>query len=222
MRILIIEDDLHLSKVLKMSFESEGYAVDTVSDGQKGSYEARTNDYDAIILDHVLPSMHGPEIRKEIRKAGKNVPIIMLTAKNDPVLKVRALNEGADDYVTKPFSFEELLARLKAIIRRPKEMVANIFRINGIEIDLLKQTAHRNKIPVSFTKKEMTLIALLHERKNAVVSRGIILEKVWDMDGDPFSNTVEVHIRNLRKKLGDINHKTIENVAGRGYKLNIP
>jgi DNA-binding response OmpR family regulator len=221
MKILIIEDDMSVRNVLRLSLEAKGFMVDEAEDGEIGSYLARTNTYDIIILDNVLPKKMGGHICKELREARIDTPIIMLSSKNEVLTKVDLLNKGADDYVTKPFSFEELLARLSAVVRRPKKLKVSKLYIKDMEIDLEGQVLIKSGREIYLTRREFALLRFLVEQRNKVVSRGEILDRVWDMSIDPFSNTIETHIMNLRKKLRDSKRKLIISIPGRGYKLNL-
>ena len=144
MRILVVEDEERINKFLKKSLEAECFSVDVASDGERGSYLARTNEYDLIILDHVLPKKTGREVCEEIRRTGKIMPIIMLSVKSDTAAKVELLNAGADDYLAKPFSFEELLARIRALMRRPKQLDAEVLHIDDLELDTKTHRVRRN------------------------------------------------------------------------------
>lgn len=219
MKLLIIEDDSSIRNVLRMSLESSCFAVDTAEDGDQGSYMARTNEYDLIILDNVLPKKLGKKVCQEIRESGKNTPIILLSMKSDVLEKVATLDAGADDYITKPFSFEELLARIRALTRRPNKITESVFKIGNIELDPVKYLVLISGKEIELTKKEFSLLEFLLRNKEQVVTRGQIMEKVWDINADPFSNTIESHIVNLRKKIGDTNKKIIRNIPGRGYKI---
>lgn len=221
MKILIIEDDMSVRNVLRLSLETKGFIVDEAEDGEIGSYLARTNSYDIIILDNVLPKKMGGHICKEIRDLGKTTPIIMLSSKQEVLTKINLLNTGADDYITKPFSFDELTARIKAILRRPKTFEQEIMQFKDFEINFSLQTIRRNKKFIHLTRKEFGLLAILVKNKDDVVSRAQILEHVWDMNIDPFSNTIETHIMNLRKKLRDSKRLLITSIPGRGYKFTI-
>ena len=221
MKILIIEDDISIRNVLRMSLEAKGYAIEEAGDGDSGSFLARTNSYDVILLDNVLPKKMGGHICKEIREAGIATPIIVLSGKQEILTKVQMLNTGADDYVTKPFSFEELTARIACVIRRPKSLKQNVVRLKNYEINFSAQSVRRNGKEVYLTRKEFSLLEFLVANRNIVVSRGQILENVWDMSVDPFSNTIETHIMNLRKKLRDTRRTLISAIPGRGYKLNV-
>lgn len=221
MKILIIEDDISIRNVLRLSLQAKGFAVDEAGDGDSGSYLARTNTYDVILLDNVLPNKLGGHVCKEIREAGIITPIIVLSGKQEVLSKVQMLGNGADDYVTKPFSFEELTARISCLLRRPQTFRQNTLRIRDIDINFSSQTIHRNKKEIYLTRKEFSLLEFLANNRNVVVSRGQILEGVWDMSVDPFSNTIETHIMNLRKKLRDTKRTLIASIPGRGYKLNL-
>ena len=219
MKLLIIEDDSSIRNVLRMSLENSCFIVDTAEDGDQGSYMARTNNYDLIILDNVLPKKLGKMVCKEIRESGKNTPIIMLSMKSDILEKVSVLDSGADDYMTKPFSYEELLARIRALTRRPKNIAEKIFKVKDIELNSDKYIVIKSGIEIELTKKEFGLLEYLMTNKEKVVSRGQIMENVWDINADPFSNTIESHIVNIRKKIGDVNKRIIKNIPGRGYKI---
>ncbi len=219
MKLLIIEDDSSIRNVLQMSLKSMNFIVDSAEDGDQGSYLARTNNYDLIVLDNILPKKLGKQVCKEIREAGKNTPIILLSMKSDVLEKVAVLDAGADDYMTKPFSFEELLARIRALTRRPNNVSEKIFNIKDIELNTDRHVVLKSGKEIELTKKEFTLLEYLLKNKEKVVSRGQIMEHVWDINADPFSNTIESHIVNLRKKIGDPNKKIIKNIPGRGYKI---
>lgn len=222
MKILIIEDNISIRNVLRMSLENLSYAVDEAEDGERGSYFARINKYDLIILDNVLPKKMGQQVCEEIRESGISSPILLLSAKADVDSKVELLNSGADDYLTKPFSFSELEARMKSLLRRPQVIEDIILRGGGIELNSNTHEVIKNKKRIYLTRKEFMLLELLMKHTGKVVSRGVIMENVWDMNADPFSNTVEAHIRNLRKKLGDKGKKLVRNIPGRGYKFPAP
>ena len=221
MRVLVIEDESGISRLLKAGLESEYFAVDIAEDGERGSYLARTNGYDIIILDNMLPFKNGKEVCDEVRKSGVTTPIIMLSVQADMTTKVDLLNKGADDYLTKPFSLEELIARIRALLRRPTTISSDVFDIDDLVLDTKRHTVFRGIREITLTKKEFMLLELLLRRKRTVVSRGTIMEHVWDMHIDPFSNTVESHILNLRKKLHTKGKKQlIHTVPGVGYKID--
>lgn len=220
MKILIVEDDISVRNILRLSLETKGFVVDEAEDGEIGSYLARTNQYDVILLDNVLPKKMGGHICKEIRDSGISTPIVMLSSKQEVLTKINLLDSGADDYITKPFSFDELLARLHAMLRRPKEIKSSKLRFKDIEINFTNQTVKRNGKDLYLTRKEFALLEFLAQKKESVVSRGQILEHVWEMSIDPFSNTIETHIMNLRKKIRDTKRRIIVSIPGRGYKFN--
>jgi DNA-binding response OmpR family regulator len=222
MKILIIEDNISVKNVLRIGLEAEGYIVDDVSDGDRGSYFARINKYNLIILDNVLPKKMGNQVCKEIREAGVTTPVLLLSAKSDVNSKIELLDNGADDYMTKPFSFEELKSRIKALTRRPEVIKSKLTKVGNIEIDSSNFEIKKNNKKIYLTRKEFTLLNLLVDNIGQVVSRGMIMELVWDSNVDPFSNTIEAHIRNIRYKIGDTKKRIIQNIPGRGYKVNTP
>lgn len=220
MRILFVEDQDDLRVSLQIRLQEECFVVDTASDGEQGSFFARTNDYDLIILDNHLPKKNGIEICKDIRESKKRIPIIILSVLDTTDEKVELLEAGADDYLTKPFSFSELLARIRALLRRPQAIVQSIFHIDDLVLDSQKHEVRRGDKEIYLTKKEFMLLEFLLCRIGSVVSRGDILEHVWDVSADPFSNTIETHILSLRKKIDtEGNIKLIHNISGRGYKI---
>jgi two-component system copper resistance phosphate regulon response regulator CusR len=220
MRILIVEDDEHIREMLKLGFEEESFAVDLAENGEKGSYIARTNEYDIIILDLLLPIKSGLDICRDIRTNSITTPIIMLSATFEIQEKIRLLNSGADDYVTKPFSFHELLARVRALLRRPKPIAPDTIRVDDLSLDSIRQKVSRGSKSIYLTRKEFSLLEYLMRHEGVVVSRGMIMEHVWNRDSDPFSNTIEAHILNVRKKVDMAKHrKLIHTIPGRGYKI---
>ena len=222
MRILVIEDDKDIGEFLEASLKSELYSVDLANDGETGSFMARTNEYDLIILDYALPKKDGKEVCKEIREAGKSVPIIMLTVQSELPDKIEMLNLGADDYMTKPFSFDELLARSRAVMRRPKQIQSDILQLDDLKVDSIRYRVYRGEKEVVLTRKEFQLLEYLLRNRENVVSRGMIMEHVWDKHGDIFSNTIETHILNLRKKIEDAGkRRLIHTVPGRGYRVGL-
>lgn len=222
MRILVVEDDNGIQNAVKNSLEAECFSIDVASNGEHGSFLGRTNDYDLIILDYVLPMKNGSEVCKEIRAAGKHTPIIMLTVQSEIKTKVNLLNLGADDYITKPFSFDELIARIHAVLRRPASIEGDILQVADLCLDLKKHRVLRGIKDLYLTRKEYELLEYLVRNRGNVLSRAMIMEHVWDMNADPFSNTLETHILNLRKKIDAASKiKLIHTVPGRGYKVDI-
>lgn len=220
MRILIVEDNAHIRSLVKLGLEAESFAVDEEADGIAGSYTARTNEYDAVILDIGLPKRRGTDVCKDIRAAGKHMPIMILSVESEIPTKVDMLSIGADDYLTKPFSFEELVARLRALLRRPHATVSPTMIMKDLVVDSRNQSVTRGNKHIYLTRKEFLLLEFLMRNKGSVVTRGRLIEHVWDLDGNPFSNTIETHMCNLRKKLAGPKRSTlIKNVPGRGYQL---
>lgn len=221
MRILIVEDQPELQEFLKSSLEADFFAVDAESDGEKACFLAKTNEYDLIILDNNLPNKTGAEICADIRKTKQNVPILILSVNAETKKKIDLLNTGADDYVTKPFSYEELVARIHALLRRQPMAPKEILKIEDLTVDPQKHKVKRGNTNIKLTRKEFMLLEYLLRNQGQVVSRGSILEHVWDIHGDIFSNTIETHILTLRKKI-DTPHspKLIHTISGRGYKIS--
>ncbi len=221
MRVLVVEDESAISQFLKTSLEAESFAVDVAEDGEKGSSLARTNEYDLMILDNVLPKKFGLQVCREVRESGKSLPILMLSVKAETDMKVQLLNAGADDYLLKPFSFAELLARIKALLRRPKQMEGEILYADDLALDTKKHKVIKGEREIHLTRKEFTLLEYLLRNKGTALSRGMIMEHVWDMAVDPFSNTIESHILSLRKKLDcKTRESLIQTISGVGYKID--
>ncbi|HTR18897.1 MAG TPA: response regulator transcription factor [Candidatus Paceibacterota bacterium] len=223
MRVLIVEDEKRIADFLKESLEAEYFAVDVVDDGDKGAYYAQINDYDLIILDIMLPKKDGFEVLHELRSVGITIPILVLSVKSETVKKVDFLNAGADDYLTKPFVLSELLARIRALLRRPQKTEAEVFAVGDLTLNVKAGKVTRGKRDIYLTRKEFMLLRYLMQNEGSIISRGMILEHVWDMSADIFSNTIESHILSLRKKLGDTGKtRLIQTVPGRGYKIEAP
>lgn len=220
MRLLIVEDDPSLLSYLKTALQEECFAVDAATDGEQGSFMARTNDYDIIILDNNLPKKNGPQICREIRKEGKCMPIIGLSVQNEIPKKVELLDDGADDYITKPFSLQELVARIHTLLRRPSERLGETMRVDDLILDSRRHLVLRGGQEINLTKKEFMLLEFLMKQDGVVATRGAIMEHVWDINGDLFSNTIEAHVLSLRKKVDAGNKRPlIHTVPGRGYKI---
>jgi DNA-binding response OmpR family regulator len=222
MRILVIEDEEKISHFLRDSFEAEYFAVDIAEDGERGSHLARTNEYDLVVLDSMLPKKDGHQVCREIRESGKTMPILVLSVKTDAMDKVDLLNAGADDYLAKPFVLEELLARVRALMRRPVSIESDVLMVEDVMLDMTSGTAKRGDRNLGLTRKEYMLLQYLMRNEGIVLSRGMILEHVWDMSVDIFSNTIESHILSLRKKLDDMGRdRLIQTVSGRGYRIGV-
>lgn len=220
--MLIIEDEKEIREFLHKNFEKEGYVVDTAEDGEQGSYAARTSEYDIILVDQLLPKKTGLQVIKDIRNDLMSVPIIMLSVKSDIPHKLESFTAGVDDYVTKPFSFQELSARVKNSLRRsPYQIKSDIFKIEDLTVNVPNQEVSRDGKKIYLTRKEFLILECLAREPGKVVSRGAIMEHVWNMNTDPFSNTLETHMANLRRKITNKRKKTsvIKTVPGRGYKV---
>ena len=221
MRILVIDDEKEVRDMLCRHLRAECFAVDTAEDGTEGSYLARTNNYDLIILDNMLPEKSGMRVCEEIRRTKSGVPILMLSVLGETRQKVSLINSGADDYMVKPFSFDELTARVRALLRRPKKIEGDILYHDGLTLDTKQQNINLEGTDIYLTRKEFMLLEYLMRNLGTVLSRGMIMEHVWDMSSDPFSNTIESHILSLRKKLGtNSDRQFIKTVPGRGYKID--
>lgn len=221
MKLLVVEDDSDISDFMANGFKAEGYTVDMALQGAQGSYMARINPYDVIVLDYSLPLKNGLEVCDEIRKAGNSVPIIFLSATAETDIKINALRKGADDYLTKPFFFEELKERVKALLRRPRQITDPTLHIGDLSINMERKTVERAGKQIYLTRKEYSLLEYLMRNQNMAVSRSMILEHVWNADSDPMSNTVEAHIMRLRKKVNEgFDTELIKNVPGRGYVVD--
>lgn len=220
MNILIVEDDRNICSFLEQAFDDEGYIVDTAHDGKIGLQKAKMNQYDVIVLDYHIPSKNGKEICTELRQCNSTTRIIILTVKTDIGAKVELLNCGADDYMTKPFVFGELLARTRALLRRPDPLRENVIAVGPISLDASRHIVMNNGTEIVLTPKEFSLLEYLMHNHGHILSRMNILEHVWGVNADPFTNTIETHVLNLRKKLGDKDSKIlIHTVAGVGYKM---
>jgi len=222
MKILLIEDDELLAKALKNGLEEKGYAVDAINDGAKGQrrFEIHHDSYDLAILDLMLPNVPGFEICKNIRDRKISTPILILTGKDDVKDKVHALNYGADDYLTKPFSTEELLARIGAIMRRPVQVIAGELAVGEVVLNPVTRKVYKNGKEIPLTLKEFGVLEYMMRHPNQVVLRDQILDHVWDFEFSSFSNIIDVHVNRLRKKMS-IGKKgnILETVRGVGYRL---
>ncbi len=219
MRILIIEDEQKTAAYLQKGLTESGFIVDIAHEGDEGLFLATTREYDIIILDIMLPGQDGWSIINEIRKR-KQTPVIFLTARDSVHDRVKGLELGADDYLVKPFAFSELLARMRAILRRPQARQSEIFSIADLEINLLRHKAIRGGQLLDLTPKEFALLSLMAQRSGEVLSRTLIAEQVWDMNFDSDTNVVDVAIRRLRRKVDDpFEKKLIHTIRGVGYVL---
>ncbi len=222
MRILIIEDEVTLAEIIQRKLTDEYYVVDIASDGDSGLELLFVNEYDVVILDLMLPKKSGLELLSELRQAGHKVPVLVLTAKDKVEDKVEGLNIGADDYLTKPFAFEELLARIKALLRRKIKEENNILKNGDLIVDTAKYQVTRAGRKIPLTSKEYILLEYLMRNRGYVLTRSQIEEHVWEYGEFNSSNIVDVYIRFLRKKIDDdFEVKLIETVRGKGYRLKV-
>ncbi len=223
MHILVVEDEEKLARALKKGLELKGYAVDWLADSEK----ARTrillyrDEYDLILLDLMLPGVDGATITETVRKDGVTTPIIILTARNETEHKVDLLNKGADDYIVKPFSFEELLARINSAMRRPAVPQQVVLRVGPLEMDTATRSVKKDGVEVPLTLKEFALLECFMREPGVVLSREKLFDHVWDFNSLSWSNVLDVHMKNLRKKLSNDSNgqKLFETVRGVGYKL---
>lgn len=222
MRIILVEDEVKLAKALSQGLIQKGYAVDVVNDGTKALSRISLNhiDYDLIVLDLSLPGMDGASITTKLREKNITTPILILTARNETKSKIDLLLAGADDYIVKPFSFDELCARISAILRRPTEMVPVILKARDIEMNSAERRVYKAGKLISLTLKEFVLLEYFMRNTNKVINREELLSHLWDFNYTSFSNVVDVHVKNLRKKLDQVGEKNlIETVRGTGYRL---
>ncbi len=219
MRILVVEDEEKLNKGLVQGLQKRGYAVDFAFDGEEGEKLALWNDYDVIVLDIMMPKRDGLTVCRNIRAKGKQTPVLFLTAKDATEDKIQGLDGGADDYLVKPFSFEELAARIRTLLRRPPLTANTVLQFDDLKIDTASQVVTLNGKPLDLTLREYGLLEYLVRNKGIVKTREDILEHVWDRFFDSFSNVVDVHLKNLRKKLPTSYAKRIKTVWGKGYRL---
>lgn len=221
MSLLLIEDDPNMALSLSLSLNNAGFKVESVADGREGFDLARFNHYDLILLDCNLPRLSGFEIVKKLREEKCATPIIILTVLSELNDKLDLFNLGADDYLAKPFAFTELLARIHALLRRPPSIAGKVLRIGNLELNPDKFLVTKNTQRIPMSAKEFALLEYLMLNSGKFLSRQNILENVWDENADPFSNTVEVHIMNIRKKLETKNEHYIFTASNRGYKIDI-
>lgn len=222
MRILIVEDDRKIANAIKKGLDQEKYAVDVSYDGKDGLGNALTIDYDLIILDRMLPEIDGIRICKALREKNYRTPILMLTAKDKISDRVDGLNAGADDYLVKPFAFEELLARVRALMRRPKSLPKDVLSSSDLELNRVTFEVKRNGNNINLSTKEFALLEYLLRNKGRILTKDNIIEHVWDYDADILPNTVEVYIGYLRNKIDKAfkdGPALIETVRGFGYRI---
>lgn len=221
MRVLLVEDEQRVAAFIKKGLEEEFYAVDVADDGEEGLFMATSQDYDLIILDLMLPGMDGIELCRRIRQGSVRTPVLMLTARDSVESKVTGLESGADDYLTKPFAFSELLARIRALLRRKPDSLIEL-SLDNLRVDLLSRRVSRAEREIILTPKEFSILEYLLRNKDRVLSRTQILENVWGYQFTPTTNVVDVHIKYLREKIEmKSEKKLIHTVRGVGYVLRV-
>ncbi len=219
MKILLVEDETKTGEYLKQGLSEAGFLTDWVRDGASGRDQALGEDYDLVILDVMLPGLNGWEVLSAIRRAGKTLPVLFLTARDQVVDRVKGLELGADDYLVKPFAFAELLARVRTLLRRGRNRESDILQVADLELDLLRRRALRAGRRIDLTAKEFALLELLMRRQGEILPRSLIASQVWDMNFDSDTNVVEVAIKRLRAKVDTGDAKLIQTVRGMGYVL---
>jgi DNA-binding response OmpR family regulator len=220
LRILVVEDDKKVASFLQKGLREEGYSVDVAHDGEDGLLKAHVHDYDLLVLDVMLPGRTGLEIVRNLRFRQSSVPVLLLTARSEQDDIVLGLNAGADDYLTKPFGFDELVARIRALLRRGGASRSDRLLYDDLELDRVTHKAHRGGDRLDLTPKEYQLLEFLMLNPERVVRRTELLEKVWDLSFDPMSNVVDVHVGHLRRKLGKVGDDAlVHTVRGVGYIL---
>lgn len=218
MRVLAIEDDASLGAFLKANLPSAGFAVDVAETGAQGAKLSRINDYDLVLLDLNLPDMRGEEVMGSLCARERTVPVLALTVIADADAKIRLLNAGADDYLVKPFVFGELVARMRALLRRPAHVIPDVLSAGTLELDARSQSARRKGRELRLTRKEFALLEYLLRRKGSVVSKAELVEHAWDSSANAFSSSIDTHLANLRRKLGSPD--VIETIHARGYRIS--
>jgi heavy metal response regulator len=220
MRLLVIEDERKIADFIRRGLKEEGYAVDVAYEGEEGHFQATTAEYDLIILDLMLPRLDGVSLCKKLRQERNATPILMLTAKDEVRDKILGLDAGADDYLTKPFSFAELLARVRALLRRNELQAATELKVGELTLDLVTHKVNRAGRNIDLTAKEFSLLEYLMRNAGTIVTRTMISEHVWDINFDTYTNVIDVYINYLRKKIDrGFSKKLIRTIRGRGYIL---
>ena len=223
MKILIVEDEQKTGDYLKQGLSEASFVVDLARDGVDGMHLALSEDYDLVVLDVMLPGLDGWGVLRAIRDAGKNMPVLFLTARDQVEERVKGLELGADDYLVKPFAFSELLARVRSLLRRGKAMEPEVLKAADLELDLLRRRVTRAGRRIELTAKEFALMELLMRRQGEVLPRSLIASQIWDMNFDSDTNVIEVAVRRLRAKVDDdFEPKLIVTVRGMGYVLEVP
>ncbi len=223
MRILLVEDNSRVASFIRRGLREENYTVDAAADGEQGLFLAQTGGYDLIILDVLLPKLNGLDVLRTLRSEHVTIPVLILTAKDSLKDKVTGLDMGADDYLTKPFGFDELLARVRALLRRKSELAPTVLRLDDLELDTLRRKALRDGREITLTNREYALLEFFLRHPGRVVTRTMLAEQVWEHDFDTFSNVIDVHIARLRRKIDDgFPAKLLKTLRGSGYMLELP
>jgi DNA-binding response OmpR family regulator len=221
MRVLVVEDDERIAEFIEHGLREEGHAVDVARDGEEALDWTTVVEFDAIVLDIMLPKRDGLDVTRVLRSRGVRTPILMLTARDSVDDRVAGLDSGADDYLVKPFAFAELLARLRALGRREPVLLDTVLRVADLELDTTTREVRRAGQPILLTNKEYALLEFLMRHPNQVLTRGMIGERVWNYDFDNVTNVIDVHIRYLRRKIDDpFDLKLIQTVRGAGYRIS--
>ncbi len=222
MRLLVVEDEKKLANIVKRGLVEEGYSVDVSGDGEEAQYMAENTAYDGVILDIALPGKDGLAVCRDLRAGGNNTPILMLTARDSVEDRVKGLDSGADDYVVKPFAFSELLARVRALLRRDSVRSPEI-RVGDLTLNTVTRDVMRGRRSLDLTAKEYAILEYFMRRPNAVVTRTMLEENVWDGDFEGMSNIIDVYVRRLRRKIDSENEDSlIQTLRGAGYRLRAP
>jgi two-component system response regulator VanR len=216
-RVLVAEDEMYLAEAIQTVLSREGMAVDVVHDGDDALERLAVNDYDALVLDRDLPGTHGDDVCRSVSTDGSGVAVLMLTASGQIAQRVEGLELGADDYLTKPFAFPELIARLRTLARRPREAQPPVLEVADVRLDPFRHEVYRAGHYVRMSRKEFAVLEVLMRAKGGAVSAERLLEKAWDENADPFSNSVRVTVSTLRKRLGEPG--LIETLSGVGYRI---
>jgi two-component system OmpR family response regulator len=225
MRLLVVEDDAQVAAYLVKGLKEQGHTVDHAADGKNGLFLATSEDYDAMIVDRMLPELDGLAIVKSVRAAGKTTPMLILSALGDVDARVEGLRAGGDDYLTKPFAFSELLARLDALLRRAQQTAAveTTLRVADLELDQLTRSVKRAGQPIALQPREYRLLEYLMQNAGRVVTRTMLLEQLWDYNFDPQTNVIDVHISRLRGKIDkEFDPPLLQTVRGAGYRIHEP
>jgi DNA-binding response OmpR family regulator len=224
MRLLVVEDELDIAHAVAKGLRQQGYAVDVAYDGEQGWKLAEVNEYDLLILDLNLPEMDGLELCRRLRASRPSLLILMLTARSLPDERVTGLEQGADDYLAKPFYFAELTARIRALLRRDMRVRTPLLQFKDLKLDPAARVVWQDNHRLELTSKEFGILEYLLRHQGEIISQETLLEHVWDMQANPLTNTVRVHINSLRRKLEDVAEmpRYIETIIGQGYRLGVP